>query len=156
MLPDGQDMLDWPCSLKVSIDMLEAAEKSFTAMFEECPKVRFTVPIQEDVSECILEAVLLNSTIEAIENNPDKELSAQDTHDKHENINHRYKLLMDKHEDLKVKVQDAKTTPPRNRQVKRHLTDEDVEETCPDTQPMFEDTQPFELDEQPEDSQAQE
>jgi hypothetical protein len=144
MLPNGYEASEWPYKLRVTADMVQDAQTSFEAMFEECPKVRFTVPLQDHIGECIFEADMLKTKIEEI---PENTLSSeQEIHDRNGNINHRCEKLMANHELLKTKVADVKG-PPRGRQVKRHLTDEDVqeavEEEVPDTQPLAEDTQPL-------------
>ena len=126
MIPNGLDASDWPCRLLVEFDMVQDATTSFRAMLEECPKVRFTVPLQNDVEECILEAVIIKSMVENI---PNTQRSDQDTHDMNANINRRYRCLMELHEQLKGKVADARIGQ------KRDMTDEDVEEVT-DTQPL--------------------
>ena len=157
MAQTAAETLEFPRALKVDASMLEAIEKTHTVMLETIPKVRYTLPLQEDLSESILEAVLLKSLIEDLEK-PDNSLTPKELDEKHENINHRYSMLMLDHTQFKEKVARVSTTSPRSKAVKRRPTDDDVPEDpapdqeCPDTQPLMDEDQ---LDSLFQDSQFQ-
>ena len=114
LLPD-EPPTEAPTHIAVDVEMLENLEKSFQGMLEQVPRNRFTVPLQDDIFDSIMEAVVLKSMVESTP-------APEDTSMRPSNIVERYMSLMEKHAELKDKANDA--SDPKLKRLKRNPTDE--------------------------------